>query len=255
MNTSPMFLSLMALLACLGMACTTTSVTAPPADPAVLFQQASDAREQNQKEDAARLYQEWIRAVEGVPAIEDHAMAVMEVAGFFEEIDPPTALKLYAALIQAAEERNDNNVVGYTEIRGDLQCAIGETDAAVASYRDSIARQEKIWGKSHPEIANSHRSRSRCLIDAGRVKAGFAELDAMLKIRIQVHGESAMVAPAIAEVAHQKAELGHIEAAQADLDWAIRLIDAAPDNLHPIQKDILKTLRAQLQQDRDSLTP
>ena len=223
--------------------------------PADLLQKGMDARWSALPSEAEEPFRAYLHATAELPVEGEHAVSLQSIAGFFEEVDAALAVDLYRRLIEAAEARSDPNANGYREILADLQCELGEVDEAVAHYRASIASQHEILGPAHPTIADSHRDLSRCLLRSGRVAEGFAELETMVQIRIEVHGETSAIAPALVEVARARAAHGDIDGASADLDRAIRLIDEGLETEIPIRAEMLQALRAQLVEERAALSP
>lgn len=227
--------------------------SAGSASPRKIVERAQAADWGGRVDEADALYRTYLEATSDQPVEGDHQIALQSVAMFFEDRDPDVAVGLYTTLITSAETRKDPNAIGYRELLADLHCARGDTASAKAAYRGTIERQQTLVGEIHPEIANSHRDLGRCLLQAGEVEGAFAEFDAMLEIRVSLHGETAALLPALTEVARARAAHGNASDALPLYDRALALFHGGDEGLAQKEVELLEFLRAELQDERDDL--
>ncbi len=223
------------------------------ASPREIVERAQAADWAGRVDEADALYRTYLETTSDQPVEGDHQIALQSAAMFFEDRDPEEAVAIYATLIASAETREDPNAIGYRELLADLHCALGDTASAKAAYRGTIERQQALVGDIHPEIANSHRDLGRCLLQAGEVEGAFAEFDAMLEIRVSLHGETAALLPALTEVARARAAHGSAADALPLYDRALALFRGGDEGLAQREVELLELLRAELQDERDAL--
>jgi tetratricopeptide (TPR) repeat protein len=106
---------------------------------------------------------------------------------------------------------------------GGAQSSLDETDAAIASYHDAIARFRALYGTDSPDEAASWHDLAVVLGDAGRHGEALAAFRTAARIREARLGDSWTTAESLFSVAAVLDRLGQWDQALATFDRVLRL--------------------------------